>query len=290
MRGSSKHEHLNFKPGLVPNEEEVNMGSKSMSASQETNWVRDLARFGYGAKGIVYAVVGILAIQGVARSGQEGALSTISQQPFGQVLLGVVGLGLLAYALWRFVQAGLDPENEGDDAEGSAKRIAYASSGVVYLGLAISAAQIVIGSGGGGGGGAQGWTARLLSVPFGQWLVGLVGASVIAGGLYQLKQAATADFKEDFDLREMSSEEETWAERAGRLGHAARTIVYFIIGWFLIQAALTSNAQQAGGLGKALDTLQNQPYGPWLLTAAGAGLICYGIYCFVMARYRKAVM
>lgn len=265
------------------------MSSKAAARAQEANWMKLLARVGYGAKGIVYLIIGGLAIRGVASSGSEGALSKIAQQPFGQILLGLVAVGLLAYAAWRFVQSLADPEDEGDDAEGIGKRVGYFASGIVYAGLAVSAVQIIIGSGGGGGGGAQDWTARVLELSFGQWLVGIAGAGVIIGGLHQLKQAVTADFKEDFALSEMNDTQETWAERTGRLGHAARTVVYLIIGWFLIQAAMTSDASEVGGLSKALDTLQDQPYGPWLLGAAGVGLVCYGIYCFVMARYRKAV-
>lgn len=264
------------------------MSSRSAAQIQEADWMKGLARVGYGAKGVVYLIIGILAIRGVARTGPEGALSTIAQQPFGQILLGLVAIGLLAYASWRFTQSVADPENEGDDAKAIGKRIGYFASGVVYAGLALSAAQIILGSGSGGGG-AQDWTARVLELSFGQWLVGLAGVGVILGGLHQLKQAVTAEFKEDFALSEMDSAQETWAERTGRVGHAARTVVYLIIGWFLIEAAVTSNASEAGGLSKALDTLQGQPYGPWLLGAAGIGLMCYGVYCFVMARYRKAV-
>lgn len=264
------------------------MSASSMSAKGEADWMKILARTGYAAKGVVYLIVGGLAAQGIASQGSEGALSKIAQQPFGKVLLGIVAVGLLAYAAWRIVQSIADPENEGDDPTDIAKRVGYFASGVVYLGLAVSAARIIFG--GGGGGGTQSLTAQVLSFSFGQWLVGGVGVAIILGGLHQLKEAVTAGFKEDFALGEMSSTEETWATRAGRIGHAARTVVYFIIGWFLIRAAMTRDASEAGGLGKALDALQNQPYGPWLLGATGVGLVAYGVYCFVMARYRKAVM
>ena len=266
------------------------MSTSSVTASSEAGWLKILARVGYGAKGVVYLIVGILAVRGIASTGSSGALSKIAQQPFGQVLLGLVGVGLLAYAVWRLVQGFADPEDEGDDTTALAKRVGYVASGLVYAGLAVSAAQIVLGSGGGGGGGAQDMTARVLALTFGRWLVGAAGGGGMLGGLHQLKEAITADFKDDFALAKMSETEETWATRAGRIGHAARTAVYLIIGWFLLQAALTANPNEAGGLGKALDTLQNQPYGPWLLGAAGLGLICYSVYCFVMARYRKAVV
>ena len=252
-------------------------------------WLKLLARIGFGAKGVVYLIVGALAAQGVAGSGPKGALTEIVQQPFGTVMLSLVAVGLVAYALWRIVQSTLDPENEGTDAKAIGKRIGYFCSGLVYLGLAFSAVRIVLGDGGGGDG-AQSGTAKLLSLPFGQWLVGIVGVGVLLAGAHQAKQAITADFREEFALGQMSGTERTWATRAGRLGHAARTVLYAIIGFFLLRAAWTASPEEAGGLGKALDTLQEQPYGPWLLAAAGVGLVCYGLYCFVMARYRKAVM
>ena len=265
------------------------MGSRSVSPPREADWMKLLARVGYGAKGVVYLIIGILAIRGVDATGPQDALSTIGQQPFGKILLGLVTLGLLAYASWRWVQSLADPEDEGDGAKAIGKRVGYFVSGVVYAGLAVSAAELILGGGGSGANGAESWTARVLALTFGQWLVGLAGTGVILGGLHQLKQAVTADFTKNFALNEMDAAQKIWAERIGRVGHAARTVVYLIIGWFLIEAAVTSNAGQAGGISEALDTLQAQPYGPWLLGAAGTGLICYGVYCFVMARYRKAV-
>ena len=255
-------------------------------SSRASNALPVLARIGYAAKGVVYLIIGGLAAQGAAQAGSQGALSKIAAQPFGQILLGVVALGLAAYALWRFVQGFADSGDEGDDAKGIGKRIGYVGSGVSYAALTVAALQIIVG-GGGGGGGAQDWTAKLLHVPFGRWLVGAIGVGVVLGGLYQLYQAVSAKFTEEFDTGEMSSTELTWATRAGRVGYAARSVVYFIIGWFLLQAALNSDASEAGGLGKALDALQAQPYGPWLLGITGVGLAAYGVYCFVLARYRQ---
>ncbi len=254
-------------------------------------WVERLARLGYLAKGIVYAIVGVLAVQAAFGAGGQttdtkGALGAIAAQPFGKFLLALLTVGLIGYVVWRFVQAVQDPEHKGDDAKGWATRLGYAVSGLIYASLAFTAIGLIRGSGGGGGGNSeQDWTARLLAQPFGQWLVGLVGAFVIGLGFYQLYQAYKAKFRKQMKLQEMSPTEETWATRIGRFGLGARGVVFCIIGFFLLQAARQSDASQVRGLDGALQSLAQQPYGPWLLGIVALGLIAYGIHMAVQARY-----
>lgn len=255
--------------------------------------VEKLARFGYAVKGVVYVLIGVLAVMaafgsGGKTSGSRGVLGTIADGPFGQVLLGLVAIGLFGYALWRFVQSFVDPDNKGTDAKGIVKRVGYFASGVIHASLGIAAVRLLLGSGGGGGGGnADSWTAKLMAQPFGLWLVGITGAIVIGVGLRQLYKAYEADFFDKLKTGEMSASERTWAKRAGRAGLASRGVVFSIIGFFLIQAALNANPQEARGLGGALDTLAAQPYGPYLLGIVAIGLVGYGVYCWVNARYRK---
>jgi hypothetical protein len=254
-------------------------------------WVERLARLGYLAKGIVYAIVGVLAVQAAFGAGGQttdtkGALSAIAAQPFGKFLLALLTVGLIGYVVWRFVQAVQDPEHKGDDAKGWATRLGYAVSGLIYASLAFTAIGLIRGSGGGGGGNSeQDWTARLLAQPFGQWLVGLVGAFVIGLGFYQLYQAYKAKFRKQMKLQEMSPTEETWATRIGRFGLGARGVVFCIIGFFLLQAARQSDASEVRGLDGALQSLAEQPYGPWLLGIVALGLVAYGIHMAVQARY-----
>jgi hypothetical protein len=256
-------------------------------------WVERLARLGYAAKGIVYAIVGVLAVQAAVGPGGQttdtkGALGAIAAQPFGKFLLALLTIGLIGYVVWQFVQAIQDPEHKGDDPEGLAKRLGYGISGLVYAGLALSAIRLLMGSGGGGSSNStQDWTARLLSQPFGQWLVALIGAFVIGLGFHQFYKAYKAKFRKEMKLHEMSPTEETWATRIGRLGEAARGVVFVIIGFFLIQAARQSDASEVRGLDGALLALSQQPYGPWLLGIVALGLIAYGIHMGVQARYRR---
>ncbi|HRW05740.1 MAG TPA: DUF1206 domain-containing protein [Caldilineaceae bacterium] len=257
-------------------------------------WVVWLARFGYAAKGLVYITIGALAVQvaigsGGRTTGPAGALASLSHQPFGQILLILVAVGLFGYALWRFVQSWVDPEHEGSNAKGIVKRIGYAVSGIIYAAFGIEAVRLVLGSGGGSNESQQAsdWTARLMSQPFGIWLVGIVGAIVIGTGLYQFYRAYSAKFREVLKLHEMNANEERWATRAGRLGFAARGVVYSIIGIFLVIAAMHANPDEAVGIGEALQKLAQQPYGPWLLGLVAIGLVAYGFFAIVLARYRR---
>jgi Domain of Unknown Function (DUF1206) len=261
-------------------------------------WVERLARFGYAARGVVYAVIGLLAVQ-TAFSGRgsqdlaqqatpQGALQRIAEQ--SRLLLALVAIGLAGYALWRFVQAGLDTENKGSDPKGLVKRGSMVASGIVYAALAIAATRLVAGTGGGGSaGGTQGFTADLMSKPFGRWLVILAGIAVIVSGCYELYDAWTKKFRNRLKLQEMSADEERLATRTGQAGLAARGIAFLLSGWFLIQAGLRFDPSQAQGLGGALEALARQPSGPWLLGLVALGLIAFGAYSFLLARYRRIV-
>lgn len=273
----------------------ANRAKRGAERAASGDKMEKLARAGYLTKGVVYAIIGVLAFRtaigaGGQTSGSRGAIQEIAEQPFGQVLLILMAIGLLGYAAWRFIQAIKDPEGKGSDGEGIVKRIGYAVSGLIYASLSFYAASIVFGwstgSSGGSGGGSQAWTAKLLAQPFGQWLVGIVGAIVIGVGAYQIYKAVKAKFMDKLKTGQMSPTERTWAERAGKFGISARGVVFGIIGVFLIVAAVQSDPSETRGLGGVLDTLARQPYGPWLLGIVALGLIAYAVHCAVQSRYR----
>ena len=256
-------------------------------------WVEPLARFGYAARGVVYAFIGVLAVQAAffgrgQTTGPEGAIRTIAEQ--SKLLLALIGIGLIGYALWRFVQGILDPENKGRDPKGLVKRGAMVASGVVYAGLALFAFRLLSqGGGASAGGGQSSTTAKLLALPFGRALVILAGIGVIVSALYQLYDAYTRKFQRRLKTNEMSPEEQRLAIHTGQLGLASRGVAFLITGWFLIQAALRYDPDRAQGLGGALETLARQPAGPWLLGIVAIGLVAYGAYSFLQARYRRIV-
>lgn len=255
-------------------------------------WIVALARLGYAARGVVYAVVGVLALRlafgsGGETTGAEGAIRTIAEQPFGKALLAVVALGLAGYALWKLVQAAANPEGE-TGGKGAAKRLTALASGILYGGLALGAFRLLTGSGGGGeGDSARSWTAEAMAKPFGRWLVVLAGVAVLAYGLRMISNAATESFMRHFAAAQMSPGERLWTRRAGKLGLAARGIVFAIVGGFLVRAGLDADPGEARGLEGALDSLAAQPYGPFLLGLVAIGLIAFGVYGLVEARYRR---
>ncbi|HEX8458501.1 MAG TPA: DUF1206 domain-containing protein [Pyrinomonadaceae bacterium] len=256
-------------------------------------WVERLARFGYAAKGVVYIVVGLLATLtalglGGETTGAQGALRSLARQPYGKVMLGVVAFGLAAYVIWRWVQAITDADDKGTNAKGIALRLGYTGSGLVYAGLAYTAARILFGANDDGKpSAAQSWTARVMEFPYGNWLVILAGLCVIGFGLYQGYKGYTAKFRKRLKTGEMSESSILWATRSGRFGFIARGVVFCIVGSLLIQAAWHYDSSEAKGLDGALQLLIQQAYGKWLLGLVALGLAAYGCYMIIEARYRR---
>jgi hypothetical protein len=268
-----------------------NQAEQAAQQTVDNPWIERLARLGYAVRGLLYGVVGVLALavalgRGGATTDKNGALATIAAQPYGKFLLVLIVIGLIGYSLWGFIRALLDPLNRGTDPKGIAQRIGYAVSGLSYGALILPTVGLITGSGNGGAGsGPQDWTAKLMEQPFGPWLVGLVGLIGVAGGLGQIAQGVTTDFKKDFKLGEMSATERTAFTWIGRLGLVARGIVFALLGLFLVQAALNTDPNRAKGLDGALQTLAQQPFGPWLLGFVALGLVAFGLYSLMSARW-----
>jgi hypothetical protein len=254
-------------------------------------WVERLGRVGLVAKGAIYGIVGLLALAlplglGGQTTDKQGALRTVAEQPLGEALLVALAAGFAGYAVWRFVQGFLDRDHEGTSLKGLAKRVSYLARGLIYAGLALLAFALVVGIGSRSGT-EQEETARVLDLPFGTWIVGAVGAGFLVAGAYNLYRSLTRKFREHLREHEMASAERSWAIVFGVVGHAARAVVFGLIGTFLVKAALEYDPAEAVGIDGALRKLVQQRYGEALLAATAAGLLAYGFYCFVQARYRE---
>jgi hypothetical protein len=253
-------------------------------------WVAPLARTGHATKGVVYVLVGGLAVlaaagQGGKVSGSEGAVRTIGEQPFGRLLLVAAAVGLCAYALYRLLQAALNLEGDRG-AKGAYKRLGFAFSGLAYGALAFLAVQLVRGRSHRGPG-TRGWAAEVLAQPLGEVLIGGVGLVLIGHGLFQLYSAVVAKFPERLDTAAMGPTARTWGVRVGRFGLAARGVVFGIIGYHLVKAALSSSASGIRDFGGVLREIGSQPNGRVMLGVVAAGLAAYGLYMFVCARWAR---
>ena len=267
----------------------------SQSVVKTSPWIERLARVGYSAKGFVYLLVGLLAIQaafglGGETTGTEGALKAIQRQPFGQILLILTAAGLVGYTVWRFTQALFDPDhNDSNSPKRIFQRIGYAASAIAYALLTWEAIRMVMGfaSSSGGQDSTESSAAQLMTQPFGPWLVGIVGAVVIGVGLFQTYYGITAQFLAGLKLHQMNDTERTWATRSGRWGYSARGIIYTIIGGFLIWAGIQLDPDEAVGMEEAFDKVAQQPFGAWLLALIAMGFMAYAAFAFVQARYRN---
>jgi hypothetical protein len=248
-----------------------------------------LARAGLVARGGIYAIIGILAIKlalgdGGKTTNQNGALNTIAKQPFGKTLLILMAIGLAGYASWRLVRAALGhgPEASDDTKE----RIAGVASGIAYASLCVTAVSILIGSGGSSGspdkatGGVLGWTG-------GPILVATAGLIMIGVGLDQGYKGIKRKFLEKSKTEQMSEPVERSFTLLGVVGHLSRMVVFTLVGYFLIRAAIDHNPDKAVSLDGALTAVGQASYGPILLGAVAAGLIVFGAYSVADARYRK---
>src|SRR5687767_5082311 len=204
-------------------------------------WFDRLARLGFIAKGVVFALIGGLAIMLVATgdgkiTDKEGALQTIGSQPFGKGLLLLTAVGLFGYALWRFVQSLFNSEGERDALEGWLKRIGYALSGLMYAALGVLAIQMIEGSGHTSA--EKVWLVRLLGSDLGRIAVGIGGAVLIGVGAHGLRKAYTMDFRDRLARGRMSAFEKAWLRRLARFGLAAHGLVIGLVGVFAVSAAL----------------------------------------------------
>jgi hypothetical protein len=269
-----------------------NLGSKAKGQGDQLAHAKALgwlARAGLIARGVVYAIIGVLALKlalgdGGKATDQEGALQTIAHQSFGELLLLLVAIGLGGYALWRLIRAAVGHGAEQRDS--TFERISSLDSGIAYGLLCIAAIQILSSSSGGSGSTKQ-TTGGVLDWTGGTVIVGVAGAILIGVAVYQAYKGLSRKFLEDAKTGEMSEGVEKGYTALGVFGHIARAVVFALIGYGLIKAALDYNQKEAIGLDGALRELAHASYGPALLGLVAAGLIGFGAYSIVDARYRK---
>jgi hypothetical protein len=255
----------------------------------ESPWMGGLARGGLLARGLLYVLVSILALQ-VAwgdkgrRPDTEGAVEAVAHQPLGRVLLGVLAIGFAAYAVSQLVEGVLDP---GERDRGPVERAACLGRGALYCGVFVVTVPFIVSTGGGENADREvDLTARLLGLPFGPLVVAAVGLGMIVTGLYNGYRAMRANYREHLDIEEMGRGLRRVLAAVAAAGYVARMAVFGLIGAFLVRAALQFDAKEAVGVDEALKRLADHPYGSWLLVLVALGLAAFGLYLAFEARYR----
>jgi hypothetical protein len=234
----------------------------------------------------VYVVLGLLAVQVAAgrsaRADKNGALAAIKDKPYGSVLLVVLAVSFAGYAVWRLLDGAVG-HREDEGAERWAKQVASLGRGVVYAFLAVSTGRFVVSPTGNDE--TEPLTARVMRMTGGRTVVFLVGAALLVGGLVMAYRGVREKFMKRLSLG--ASPLRGVVKVVGAVGLAGRGLVLALIGGFLVQAASTFDPDKAKGLDASLKTLADAPLGPVLIGAAAVGLLAFGLWSWLEARYRR---
>jgi hypothetical protein len=254
--------------------------------------MRFLARAGLAARGVMYVIIGWIAVQiafGHSRqqADRTGALHSISSTPVGGVLLWLLVIGFIGMGLWRLSEALYG--SPGSDGSKASKRVSAFARAIIYGVIAYGVLKYALGEGSPQSSDTQSvdLTARLLRQPGGKALVVVIGLAFIGGGLYLAYQAWRREFRRDLELGGMRPPTRRAVEWLGRYGGIARGIVFLIVGIFLVVAAVDAQPQQAKGLDSSLRTLAAAPLGPWLLLLVAIGLIMFGLFSCCEAKWLR---
>jgi hypothetical protein len=264
----------------------------SIAAGISRKWTPLLARTGLVAKGIIYCLIGAIAFmaafeiggQSESNTNKEGILTFIQRLFAGEILLALLVIGLLCYSFWRGVQCFTDTENKGTKTKGIAVRSRYLLSGLIYLSFAIAAIRHLLHESSDSGDGNQEFIGQLLAKPFGQYFVA-TAALIIAGvGIYQIVYGISGKYKKHVSGLQLGTDAATFLVKSGLVGYTARGIVWLIISWLIFKAAIHANSNDAGDTNEAFSFL-DASYGSFLTGLLGLGLVLYGIFNFIRARF-----
>jgi|SRR3989344_1818222 len=262
--------------------------------------LENLTRLGYAARGLIYSIIGILAIMlvlGISGSlqDQQGAIAAIGQNLIGRILLGIVLIGLIGYSLWGLIRAFFDPLHKGKDLKGVLERIGFFISAVAYSILIPPTYNIIFGMSNAAQNGAQVIQIRniistIFLIPFGEWIVGLIGVIVLGVSGYFIYQGIRYNFEQQIKPYALTSKQIKVIKIMGRFGTLARAIVAALIGLFLLYAAFNASSLKVKGIDGVLLILLDQPYGSWLLGVVALGLLAFGIHsllCGLWFKFKK---
>lgn len=260
-------------------------------------FLENLTRIGYGARGLIYGMIGFLAIKvALGASGglqdPQGAIASIGQSLIGRILLGIILVGLIGYAIWGLIRAFFDPLHKGKDFKGILERVKFFISAVAYTILIIPTYNVIFGMSKAAQNGVQGIQMRnivstIFLIPFGKWIVGIIGVVILGASLFQIYKGLRHNFDEEIKPYDLTPKRAKLVKITGRFGTLARAVVSTLVGLFLLFAAYRANPAEVKGIDGALLILLHQPYGSWLLGIVAIGLISFGLYSLLIGFWFK---
>jgi hypothetical protein len=263
--------------------------SLSARRASESPASRALARIGLVARGVIYILIGWLAVEvaighSSRRPSQEGALHLLAGKSYGLVTLWLLGIGFAGYALWRLSEAAFGVTGEG---RGAGPRLKSLVRAIVYAFLSVLTFKVIAGAASNQARKQQDLTATVMHHAGGQWLVGIAGLAIVIVGLTLVAEGIRRKFMKYLRTGEMSPRTRRIVEKLGMIGSTARGVVFAIVGALIIDAAVTFDPKKSGGLDKALLTLRHQTFGEFLLLITALGVLIFGIYGLCEARWRR---
>lgn len=291
MRGRStppqRGADISTHPGHHSVGEGVHDAVHAVHEAADSRYAHAFARAGLVARAVVYVVIGILALRVAfgreAEADQRGAVTQLLHQPFGEALVVLMTIGLAGYAAWRLSEAAFGAVG---DPGSKAARVQSAWRGGIYAFFTVSAISILFGSEESQVGQQQGVTAEVLSHTGGRTVVGIVGIGVILTGLFLAVEGATRKFMRYFPASHIGPRRRRTIAVLGALGNTARGLVFTLAGILLVVGAWHSDPDGATGIDGAVD-LMHESGANGLVVVSGLGLIVFGAYGLLEARYRR---
>lgn len=266
----------------------MNAAADTAERVNRSPWLDHAIRAGLIAYGVVHLLVAWLAIQLAFGEKEDsasnsGALHYLAQQPMGGILVWLIAVGMLLLVVWRLLEFAFGYPEESDEKKRWRKRATSLGKAVIYGALGWSAVKTATGDTSKGG--TDGTTAKIMQLPGGQLIVGVIGLAIIGYGISLIIRGWTEKFREHLDAQGQSGQDGSVYVLLGKAGYIAKGVAISVIGGLFGYAAITHEAKESGGLDQALQTVLEQPFGPVLLTAIGLGIAAYGLFCFARARH-----